>query len=186
MPVPEVIELFIRPLNQAGIRYMVTGGVAAILYGEPRLTNDINLVIATARGDAERLLRAFERTDYYAPPLETVRMELGRDVGGHFNILHVPTALRADVYSAGTDPLMRWGLGRRQVMSLGSEELPVAPIEYVILMKLQWLRQGATDRHLADIRGMLRLSSDLIAETGLEQWIERLGLEGEWRRVAGP
>jgi len=38
MPEPELALLFIRPLNRLGIRYLVSGSVAAILYGEPRLT----------------------------------------------------------------------------------------------------------------------------------------------------
>ena len=44
MPEPELFLLFVRPLNRANIRYMVTGSVAAIFYGEPRLTHDVDLV----------------------------------------------------------------------------------------------------------------------------------------------
>jgi hypothetical protein len=44
MPEPELFLLFVRPLNRAGIRYMVMGSVAAIFYGEPRLTHDVDLV----------------------------------------------------------------------------------------------------------------------------------------------
>ncbi len=52
---PNLIGLFIAPLNRAGIEYMVTGGLAAIVYGQPRLTLDIDLRrwIARMQLDAE-------------------------------------------------------------------------------------------------------------------------------------
>jgi hypothetical protein len=45
MPEPDLIELFVQPLNQAGIRYLVSGSVASTLYGEPRVTHDIDFVV---------------------------------------------------------------------------------------------------------------------------------------------
>ena len=45
MPEPELSLLFVRPLNQLGVRYLVSGSVAAILYGEPRLTRDVDCVV---------------------------------------------------------------------------------------------------------------------------------------------
>ena len=39
---PRLIALFVRPLNECGISYLVTGGVASIVYGEPRFTRDID------------------------------------------------------------------------------------------------------------------------------------------------
>ncbi len=46
MPEVDLILLFVRPLQQAGFRYIVTGSVAAIFYGEPRLTLDVDLVVS--------------------------------------------------------------------------------------------------------------------------------------------
>jgi len=45
MHVPELHQRLIAPLAALGIPYMVTGGVAAIVYGEPRLTNDVDIVV---------------------------------------------------------------------------------------------------------------------------------------------
>jgi hypothetical protein len=44
MPEPDLVELFIQPVHGADIRYLITGSVAAMLYGEPRVTHDIDLV----------------------------------------------------------------------------------------------------------------------------------------------
>ena len=45
MPEAELFLLFVRPLNRANIRYIVGGSVAAIFYGEPRLTLDVDFVV---------------------------------------------------------------------------------------------------------------------------------------------
>jgi hypothetical protein len=45
MPEPELFLLFVRPFNRAGFRYIVSGSVAAIFYGEPRLTHDVDFVV---------------------------------------------------------------------------------------------------------------------------------------------
>ena len=49
MPEPELSLLFIRPLNWLGVRYLFSGSVAAILYGEPRLTHDVDFATTSAR-----------------------------------------------------------------------------------------------------------------------------------------
>ena len=45
MPEPDLIELFVARLGEIGAHYLVTGSVAATLYGEPRVTHDIELVV---------------------------------------------------------------------------------------------------------------------------------------------
>lgn len=45
MPEPELWLLFVRPLNPLGVRYLISGSVAAMLYGEPRLTHDVDFVV---------------------------------------------------------------------------------------------------------------------------------------------
>ena len=60
MPEPELSLLFVRPLNQIGAHYIVTGSVAAILYGKPRLTNDVDFVVFQKffrKGGSEKHLR---------------------------------------------------------------------------------------------------------------------------------
>ena len=63
---------------------MVTGSVASAIYGEPRLTQDIEVVLSLGKGDAERLVAAFRSGDFYVPPVEVVVEEGGRSSGGHF------------------------------------------------------------------------------------------------------
>jgi hypothetical protein len=59
---PGLITLFVAPLHRAGIPYVVTGGVASVIYGEPRLTRDIDLVLAPTCATPSDLPRCGHRT----------------------------------------------------------------------------------------------------------------------------
>lgn len=112
MEFPDLIRLFIEPLERLGIGYFVTGGVATVVYGEPRFTRDIDIVIALEPSEIARLRGAFDPAEFYVPPAETLMEETARPTGGHFKLIHARTALRADVYTTADDPLDAW-VGRR-------------------------------------------------------------------------
>ena len=182
-PAADLYVRLLHPLRQAGIPYMITGGLAAILYGEPRLTNDVDIVLRLDPGDAERLAAAFAGPAWYAPPIETIRTEASRPAHGHFNLLELDTSLRADIYCLGSDPLGEWAMSRRRTVSISDEILWVAPIEYVILQKLRYFRESGSDRHLRDVAAMRRISGDLIDQAALDAWLERLELTAQWQRA---
>jgi hypothetical protein len=182
-PPPDVFERLLKPLHRSGIPYMITGGLAAIIYGEPRLTNDVDLVLRLSPDDAERLLAAFPAEQYYVPPVETIREEAGHASHGHFNLLDLETSLRADVYCLGDDPLGTWAMTRRRAVPVADGAVWVAPLEYVIALKLRYYRDAGSERHLRDIAAMRRISGELIDQPVLEEWIARLGLEAEWRKA---
>jgi hypothetical protein len=185
MPVPDLFAAFLRPLNQLDLPFMVTGAVAAIVYGEPRLTHDLDIVLELEPGDSQPLIAAFPETEFYSPPREVIEEEARRESDGHFNLVHLESALRADVYLAGRDPFLHWGLARRQREEMGTESITVAPMEYVIVMKLRYFRDGGAERHLRDIERMLEISGSRLDHRALQPWIERYQLESEWARVAG-
>ena len=150
------------------------------MYGEPRLTNDVGIVVRLMPADASRLSAAYPTDDYYVPPVETLEEEAGRGSGGHFNVLHIPSAMRADIYVAGDDRLAAWGLERRQRIPLDAEEMWLAPIEYVIVKKLEYHKAGGSERHLRDVARMLRISDRLVDHESVERWVARLGLGAQW------
>ena len=171
------------PLNALGVTYMVTGAVAAIIYGEPRLTNDIDLVVVLNANDAERFRSAFDSPDFYVPPVDVIVTEAARPAYAHFNIVHVPSALKADIYPVGEDALHRWALPRRRTIPVAGTDVTVAPPEYVILRKLQYFRDGGSDKHLRDVRAMLAVHGDSIDVQTIEDQAQRLGVASEWARV---
>jgi len=109
--------------------------------------------------------------------------EVGRAGGGHFNIVHRDTALRADVYLVGNDPLHAWALERRRRIALEAMQIWVAPLEYVILRKLQYYERSGSDRHLRDISMMLRVSGNILDRDALDGWLSRLDLAGLYEQA---
>jgi hypothetical protein len=184
MQAPDLIRLFVVPLNALDVPYMVTGAVASAVYGEPRFTRDLDLVLALRPSDAGRFAGAFSADAYYVPPREVIAEEASRARHGHFNVIHHETALKADCYLAAGDPLHGWALERRVRVDVGRVPVWLAPIEYVIVRKLQWHGEGGADRHLEDIRGMLRVSGDAVDRGALDAWTDRLGLSASWGQVA--
>ena len=180
MAVPDLIAVFVLPLEALGLRYMVTGSVAAMGYGEPRLTNDVDVVLELSAGDARRFVRAFEATgDLYVPPEETIAAAVAHGAGASFNVIHPALAVKAD-YFVAADELAEWGLAHRRREPLGDAEVWMAPPEYVIVRKLQYFRAGESAKHLDDVRSMLRFGADRLDLAVLELQVARLHLEAEW------
>jgi hypothetical protein len=179
-----LFAIFTDRLEQIGVRYMITGSVAGMLYGEPRLTHDVDLVLELATdAQAEALVGAFPEQDFYCAPLEVVLIEARRAQRGHFNIIHHDTGFRADVYLAGRDALHQQALQHRRVLQIEGAQMQVAPPEYVIVRKLEYYREGGSSKHLDDIRGMLRVSNEKIDRASLEEMISSRGLSAEWAAV---
>ena len=185
MPDPSLIALFVRPLNRLRIPYLITGAVASVIYGEPRFTRDIDLVVRLEARDARRFAGAWPAADFYVPPVEVLEEESRRPAHGHFNLSHHQTAMRADVYLPGDDPLNAWALAHPVLRRIDDDDVFLAPIEAVILSKLRYYQMGKSDRHLRDIRRMLRISRDLVDVPELERWAARLGVELEWHQAQG-
>jgi len=183
MQAPNLFNLFISRLNKMGVRYMVTGAVAVIIYAEPRLTQDIDLVIELKTEEAWKIIEAFPPEEFYCPPEESLRVEIHRRIRGHFNIIHLETAFRADCYVMGDDPLHHWGMLSRKKVNFEGESIWIAPPEYVILRKLEYFREGGSEKHLRDIAGILTLSGDRIDFGQLFEKIKTHGLEQEWEKA---
>ena len=182
MQEPSQLEPFIVRLERLGIPYFVTGSMAGILYGEPRLTHDVDIVVALASRDVQRFIHAFPLDEFYCPPEDVLAIEVRRGQRGHCNLIHHDSGFKADIYIA-FDELHRWALAHRKELTLDGLRVSVAPVEYVILRKLEYFREGGSEKHLRDIRGMLEVSGAQIDRPLLEQWIARLGLAAEWARV---
>jgi hypothetical protein len=185
MPEVELILLFVRPFQQAGFRYIVTGSVAAIFYGEPRMTLDVDLLVFLNDKDIARLAEVFPSSDFYVPPPEIIAAEARRENRGHFNILHLPTGFKADLYLTGRDELEAWAFRFQRRVQFEGETVALAPPEYVIVRKLEYYREGGSEKHLRDLRSMLAVSGEQLDQLALQEWIQRRGLQAEWKLVSG-
>ena len=175
----QFFEQVIRSLETLGIPYMVTGSVAAMLYGEPRLTNDMDVVLALAPRHVDPLIRAFSSDAYYTPPREAILDAIRHR--GQFNIIHVGSGSRADLILRKDSEFASEEFSRRQPMpfAAGLDSQSATP-EDVILAKLMYYRSAHSEKHLTDIAGMLRVVGATLDFGYLQSWVGRLGCDREW------
>ncbi len=180
---PSLFLVFLEPLNRATIPYMVTGSVAGIVYGEPRVTHDVDLVVELEAERIAEFVGLFPCDEFYCPPEAVIHTEIGREARGHFNLIHHATGFKGDIYPVGQDPLHRWAMERRRSAEFEEHQVWVAPPEYVILRKLQYYQEGGSDKHLRDIRNILAMSGSAIDRADLETRISALGLRDIWQKL---
>lgn len=174
---------FVTRLEEASVTYMVTGSVAGMVYGEPRLTNGIDVVVALKDTDIDRFVELFPADIFYIPPPEIIKIECSRSSRGHFNIIDMESGFKADMYPIGNDPLHLWAIRERVRIPLGGSAMWLAPIEYVVIRKLMFFREGGSEKHLRDIQGMMQISGSRVDSQKLEELVRSHGLESEWRKV---
>lgn len=170
-----------QKLEAAEIPYMIVGSIASMTYGEPRMTHDLDLVVQVLPKDASKFEQIFPEDEYYCPPEEIVKPEILRC--GQFNLIHHETGLKIDLVIRKNSEHAKTEFSRRKKITLwqGAEAYMASP-EDVILKKLEYFREGGSQKHLQDIRGILAQTE--IDEPYLQGWIAKLGLQKEWAQAS--
>jgi hypothetical protein len=184
---PEPIEValgFTRVLDELGVRYVIGGSLASSVHGEPRTTNDIDIVADLLLDHVDPLVAAVSE-DFYVSPA-AAREAIRR--AGSFNLIHLKKAVKVDVFVAGEDPLNAERLRDRTRVQAWSEPeawLFVDTPEHSVLRKLDWYRRGGevSERQWRDVLGILRVQSGAIDRERLDTWATRLGIANLLRRA---
>lgn len=175
-----LLDIFIDPLNSLGVRYMVTGSVASIVYGEPRLTHDVDLVVMLTIGDIAKLQKTFSEDRFYFPPVEVIRTEMARSSRGHFNIIDMETAYKADIYFVGNEPVQIWGFKNRRKTLLDDREFWIAAPEYVIVQKLIYWNEGKHQKHLDDVKAIIATNKPALSESEILAYLNSEELKAKF------
>jgi len=177
----ELLARVVAVFEHLGIPYLVTGSVAAMAYGEPRLTNDIDIVAAVAEDHISALVAAFPPDDYYiseAMIREAIRHQT------QFNIIHPASGLKLDVIIRRDTAFDRSRFSRaRRIHPAPSYQANFAAPEDVIIKKMEYYSQGGSEKHLRDITGMLLTSGDEIDRDYIQRWAATLGLSEIWQAI---
>lgn len=175
---------FLRKIEVLNLDYMITGSVASILYGKPRLTQDMDIVVIFPISKIKAFVGSFDINDYYCPPDEAICEAIRLGEKGHMNVIDQKTGFKIDIYPAGRDDLTMWGFeNKKRIELISNEEVWVAPPEYVMLKKLSYYKEGGSQKHIEDVKGMLEVSGDQINTPFIEKWLLKLGLSDGWALV---
>jgi len=177
----ELLRYAARCFDKHGIRYFVTGAVAAIAYGEPRLTNDIDIVADLDEEKISRLKSCYPEDEFYFDEGSAIRAVQTRS---QFNIIHPGSGLKIDIMITQGDEFDQSRFRRaRRLKPFEDTEVDFASPEDMVLKKLDFYRQGVSDKHLRDIAGILKISADVIDFAYIDAWARKLGLEDLWAVV---
>lgn len=177
----ELLEKIVSVLEGFRIPYLVTGSVAAMAYGEPRLTNDIDIVAAIEEHHIRGLTAAFPPDEYYISD-EMIREAIRHQ--NQFNIIHPSSGLKVDVIIRRDTPFDASRFSRvRRIHPAETYEANFAAPEDVIIKKMEYYKAGGSEKHLRDITGILKISGDEVDSQYIAQWAVRLGLVEIWEAV---
>lgn len=174
----ELLQRTVETLERLNLTYLVTGSMATILYGEPRFTNDIDIVVQLSAKRIGDFVQAFPSDEFY---LDDERIRQAVESGGQFNVLHPASGLKIDVIIPEMDEFDRSRFTRaRRVRPANDYEATFASAEDVIVKKLQFHAEGGSDKHLRDIASVLRISGADLDRDYVTEWADRLGLREIW------
>lgn len=173
----ELLRFVVEVFEGLSLPYMIGGSHAAMYYGEPRLTRDIDVVVDISRADLPALLEHFPADEFY---LDADAAQDAVDSAGQFDIVHPASGQKIDVYVNPNTPYDRARLSRRHRLPLTNTlDAYFARPEDVILYKLLYARIGG-ELHLRDVVGILRVSGADLDGSYLAEWSERLGVADLW------
>lgn len=178
----ELLRFAVEALNNLGLHYLVTGSIATVLYGEPRFTNDIDLVVILSADRIEEFCRSFPQPEFYISP-ESIRRAVERR--SQFNIIHPTSGLKLDIMVPAETPFNSSRFERaRQITLMPDLEVSFATPEDVIIKKMEYYREGGSEKHLRDITGILKVSAEQVDRNYIADWAERLDLNEIWSALA--
>lgn len=174
----ELLAIVIGLLERGQIPYMVTGSLASSYHGEPRATQDADVVIDPTPAGLDVLVEGLVAAGFYVDR-DVARSSLAER--SQFNAIG-PDAMKVDFIIRRDRPFSVEELSRRRPADLLGTNGFVATAEDVVLAKLEWAAASDSERQLEDAVGVLAVSTGLDLAY-IDRWSRILGVEHEWQKV---
>jgi hypothetical protein len=160
-------------LESVGFAYMLTGSMAMNYYAQPRMTRDIDLVVALAPADTDAVVRLFT-PDYYVS-----REAVGSSIAHEslFNLIHHESVIKVDCIIRKNSPYRRAEFERRRRIEIEDFPTWIASKEDLIISKLWWARDSRSAQQLRDVKNLAETGCDM---DYIARWTNELGLLNLW------
>jgi hypothetical protein len=177
----DLLKTVVEKLDRAGIDYMITGSVASSLQGEPRLTHDIDLVIAITRKQIPAILGSFPPPRFY---VDEAAVAAAVDTSGMFNVIDVEGGDKLDFWMLSSEPFDRSRFARKGEEEVFGIRLKVSRPEDTILVKLRWSRlSGESEKYYLDALRVFEVQAGHLDLDYLREWSSTLGLTDLYERM---
>jgi len=166
----DILRDVTQRFDKAGIQYMLTGSFALNYYAEPRMTRDIDIVVALTPEDADSVVALFE-DDYYVPRNAVVRAITNQTL---FNIIHSESIFKVDCIVRKNTEYRRLEFERRQQVEVDEIKIWIVSKEDLIISKLHWAKDSSSEFQLRDVKNLLKSGYDTVY---LKTWTKKLELD---------
>ena len=160
--------------EQGGLAYMLTGSMAMNYYAQPRMTRDIDVVVALAADDTDKVVRLFT-PDYYVSR-DAVSSSIAHE--SLFNLIHQESVIKVDCIVRKSSPYRLAEFERRQRIIIEDFSTWIASKEDLIISKLWWAKDSHSEQQLRDVKNLV---STGCAADYIERWTKELGLNTLWQ-----
>jgi len=163
--------------EQLRIDYMLTGSMAMNYYAQPRMTRDIDLVVALTKADAARVVQLFS-ADYYVSA-EAVESSIAHE--SIFNLIHQESIIKVDCILLKQSAYRQSEFKRRIRIRIGDFETWIVSKEDLILSKLFWARDSRSELQMRDVKNLILAGCD---RSYIERWTHALGVHILWEELS--
>jgi hypothetical protein len=165
-------------LRRLGVAHYVGGSIASTFHGAIRSTMDVDLVCDLTIEKVDEFLAAFHDDFYVSGP--AVREAVARH--GCFNVIHLPTAFKVDVFVGRGRLFDRAAMVRAMPATLGEVDgftVPIATAEDSIIAKLEWFRLGdeVSQRQWDDVSRLAKLHGETLDMAYIRRMAESVGVD---------
>ena len=166
----DIVRDISRKFEHADIAYMLTGSMAMNYYAQPRMTRDIDVVVAIAPKDVQRLIDLFP-PDYYVSE-QSIRESLAEE--SIFNLIHNESVIKVDCIVRKSSEYRKIEFERRQKISILDFTTFIVTKEDLIVSKLFWAKDSRSELQLGDVKNLLATGYD---SDYLRHWTHELKLD---------
>lgn len=166
-------------LEAAGIAYAVCGSLGSSLHGQPRATNDADIIITPTADQLARFLKSLEFGYYVSSEAASEAMSQR----SMFNVIDSELGWKADLIFRKDNPYHLAEFNRRIKARVMGIDLWILSPEDVILSKLNWAKNSESNLQYRDVLGVIKLQWDKLDWEYLRHWAKELGVEETLEKV---
>jgi len=160
----------------------VTGGMAVLVWGRPRFTADIDIVVEIEQSQGDKLRKALLALGQ-AGYLDEGALNKAIANKGEFNFIDGTTGLKVDFWVLADNPFDLSRLKRRRAKKILGEDIYFSSPEDLILIKLKWQKESPSSRHMEDAESILKISGGEIDFDYLRKWAKKLAVLGILKKL---
>ena len=181
MELQKLLKHLINAFESLNIKYFVTGSMASIFYGEPRFTNDIDVVADIREEQIPGLLKFFSEDEFYLSE-DAIRDAIRHNY--QFNIIHPSSGLKIDIVISKKDDFDNSRFKRiKRITPIEETQANFSSPEDIVIMKMKYYKEGESEKHIRDILSILKISGNIIDRDYINLWARKLNLLNIWNAI---